>query len=104
MLAGPWAGQMLADMGADVIKIEPPTGDDTRRWGPPFAGDDAAYFLGINRNKRSLTLNMAVAEGQNILAGLIAPGTTIVVTPDSLKDGETGTALTVMEGDPSEKQ
>ena len=67
ILAGPSCTMMLGDIGADVIKIEPPTGDDTRRWGPPFAGDDAAYFLGINRNKRSLTLNMAVPEGQKIL-------------------------------------
>ena len=52
LLQGPFATQMLGDMGADVIKIEPPTGDDTRRWGPPFAGDDAAYFLSLNRNKR----------------------------------------------------
>jgi succinate--hydroxymethylglutarate CoA-transferase len=71
ILAGPLCTMMLGDMGADVIKIEPPTGDDTRRWGPPFAGDDAAYFLGINRNKRSLTLNMAVKAGQEILAQLI---------------------------------
>ena len=71
ILAGPLCTMMLGDMGADVIKIEPPTGDDTRRWGPPFAGDDAAYFLGINRNKRSLTLNMAVPEGQKVLAGLV---------------------------------
>ena len=63
---------MLGDMGADVIKVEPPgKGDDTRAWGPPFAGDEAAYFLGINRNKRSLTLNMAVPAGQKVLAGLI---------------------------------
>ena len=71
ILAGPLCTMMLGDMGADVIKIEPPTGDDTRRWGPPFAGDDAAYFLGINRNKRSLTLNMAVPAGQKVLTGLI---------------------------------
>jgi crotonobetainyl-CoA:carnitine CoA-transferase CaiB-like acyl-CoA transferase len=72
ILAGPLCTMMLGDMGADVIKIEPPTGgDDTRSWGPPFVGDDAAYFLTINRNKRSLTLNMAVPEGQKILAGLI---------------------------------
>jgi crotonobetainyl-CoA:carnitine CoA-transferase CaiB-like acyl-CoA transferase len=78
ILAGPSCTMMLGDMGADVIKIEPPTGDDTRRWGPPFAGDDAAYFLGINRNKRSLTLNMAVAEGQKILAGLIAKADVLI--------------------------
>jgi crotonobetainyl-CoA:carnitine CoA-transferase CaiB-like acyl-CoA transferase len=71
ILAGPLCTMMLGDMGADVIKVEPTTGDDTRSWGPPFVGDTAAYFLGVNRNKRSLTLNMAVPEGQKILAGLV---------------------------------
>jgi glutaryl-CoA transferase len=72
ILAGPLCTMMLGDMGADVIKVEPPeTGDDTRTWGPPFLASDAVYFLGVNRNKRSLTLNMAVPEGQKILAGLI---------------------------------
>jgi succinate---hydroxymethylglutarate CoA-transferase len=72
ILAGPLCTMMLGDMGADVIKVEPPeTGDDTRAWGPPFLADDAVYFLGVNRNKRSLTLNMAVPEGQKVLAGLI---------------------------------
>jgi succinate---hydroxymethylglutarate CoA-transferase len=72
ILAGPLCTMMLGDMGADVIKVEPPDkGDDTRSWGPPFAGHEAAYFLGVNRNKRSLTLNMAVPAGQKILAGLI---------------------------------
>ena len=72
ILAGPLCTMMLGDMGADVIKVEPPDkGDDTRGWGPPFVAGEAAYFLGINRNKRSLTLNMAVPAGQKILAGLI---------------------------------
>jgi crotonobetainyl-CoA:carnitine CoA-transferase CaiB-like acyl-CoA transferase len=72
ILAGPLCAMMLGDMGADVIKVEPPDkGDDTRGWGPPFVGAEAAYFLGINRNKRSLTLNMAVPAGQKILAGLL---------------------------------
>ena len=72
ILAGPLCGQMLGDMGADVIKVEPPGGgDDTRAWGPPFVNGESAYFLGINRNKRSLTLNMAVKSGQEILASLI---------------------------------
>jgi crotonobetainyl-CoA:carnitine CoA-transferase CaiB-like acyl-CoA transferase len=72
ILAGPFCTLMLGDMGADVIKVEPPgTGDDTRSWGPPFVGDDAAYFLGVNRNKRSLTLNLACKPGQEILARLI---------------------------------
>jgi succinate---hydroxymethylglutarate CoA-transferase len=72
ILAGPLCTMMLGDMGAEVIKIEPPgTGDDTRSWGPPFVAGEAAYFLGTNRNKRSLTLNMAVPAGQAILADLI---------------------------------
>jgi crotonobetainyl-CoA:carnitine CoA-transferase CaiB-like acyl-CoA transferase len=72
ILAGPLCTMMLGDMGAEVIKVEPPgTGDDTRTWGPPFVKGEAAYFLGLNRNKRSLTLNMACEPGQAILAGLI---------------------------------
>lgn len=72
ILAGPLCTQTLGDMGAEVIKIEPPgAGDDTRSWGPPFAGNESAYFLGINRNKRSITLNMAAKAGQDILARLI---------------------------------
>ena len=72
ILAGPLCTMMLGDMGAEVIKIEPPDkGDDTRGWGPPFVAGEAAYFLGVNRNKRSLTLNMAVPAGQKILAGLV---------------------------------
>ncbi|MBO0751162.1 MAG: CoA transferase, partial [Bradyrhizobiaceae bacterium] len=64
VLAGPTCAMMLGDMGADVIKVEPPAGDDTRSWGPPFAAGEAAYYLSANRNKRSMTLNMAVPAGQ----------------------------------------
>ena len=72
VLAGPMCAMMLGDMGADVIKVEPPAGgDDTRGWGPPFAGGESAYFLGANRNKRSMTLNIAAPAGQKLLAGLI---------------------------------
>jgi succinate---hydroxymethylglutarate CoA-transferase len=72
VLAGPTCAMMLGDMGADVIKVEPPTGgDDTRGWGPPFAGGESAYFLSANRNKRSMTLNLAVPTGQKLLVGLI---------------------------------
>ena len=81
ILAGPWAGQMLADLGADVIKIERPThGDDTRGWGPPFVRDangaaspqaDAAYFLCANRNKKSVTVDFTTAEGQAIIEQLV---------------------------------
>jgi succinate--hydroxymethylglutarate CoA-transferase len=79
ILAGPLCTMMLGDMGADVIKVEPPgAGDDTRRWGPPFVGEEAAYFLGVNRNKRSLTLNMAAPAGQKILADLIAKADVLI--------------------------
>lgn len=79
ILAGPLCTMMLGDMGADIIKVEPPgSGDDTRAWGPPFVGGESAYFLGINRNKRSLTLNMAVPAGQSILAKLIRTADVLV--------------------------
>ncbi len=80
VLAGPWCTQTLADLGADVIKIERPDGgDDTRSWGPPFlVGDDgqesheAAYYLGTNRNKRSVTCDIAKPEGQQLIRELAA--------------------------------
>ncbi len=71
ILAGPWATQSLADLGADVIKVERPgTGDDTREWGPPYLNDDSArsaYFCSVNRNKRSLALDLSKPEGAKIL-------------------------------------
>ncbi|WP_370680519.1 CaiB/BaiF CoA transferase family protein [Comamonas sp. GB3 AK4-5] len=78
VLAGPWCTQNLADMGADVIKIEKPgEGDDTRHWGPPFfadaqgdASEHACYFAACNRNKRSVTVDMATTEGQAIIRAL----------------------------------
>jgi crotonobetainyl-CoA:carnitine CoA-transferase CaiB-like acyl-CoA transferase len=64
---------MLADLGADVIKVErPDEGDDTRHWGPPFAGDDAAYFLSLNRNKRSVTVDLGSPAGAEMVRGLSA--------------------------------
>src|SRR3990172_6648586 len=79
ILAGPLCTMMLGDMGADVIKVEPPgNGDDTRSWGPPFVTGEAAYFLGLNRNKRSLTLNMASRPGQEILAALVQKSDVLV--------------------------
>src|SRR3982074_1200380 len=72
ILAGPLCTMMLGDMGAEIIKVEPPGGgDDTRGWGPPFVAGEAAYFLGVNRNKRSLTLNMATPAGQAVLQELV---------------------------------
>ena len=80
VLAGPWCTQTLADLGADVIKVERPgSGDDTRSWGPPFLHDaqgqetrEAAYYLGTNRNKRSLTCDIARPEGQALVRELAA--------------------------------
>lgn len=68
VLAGPWAGQLLADLGADVIKVEAPRGDDTRGWGPPFVeypdgGHDASYYHACNRGKRSVVVNFKTPEG-----------------------------------------
>jgi crotonobetainyl-CoA:carnitine CoA-transferase CaiB-like acyl-CoA transferase len=72
VLAGPFCSMALADMGAEVIKVEEPgKGDDTRGW-PPFAGGEATYFLAVNRNKKSLTLNLKAPEGRAILRRLIA--------------------------------
>ncbi len=72
VLAGPFAGQTLAELGAEVIKIERPgRGDETRGWGPPFAGPLSAYFLSCNRNKRSLTLDLERPEGQTLLHQLL---------------------------------
>jgi formyl-CoA transferase len=80
VLAGPWCSQNLADLGADVIKIERPgSGDDTRAWGPPYARDadgrdttEAAYYLAANRGKRSVTVDIASAEGQQLICELAA--------------------------------
>jgi len=71
-LAGPYCTLMLGDLGARVIKIETPEGgDDTRGWGPPFINGESSYFLGINRNKESLTLNLKHPDGQQVLRRLI---------------------------------
>ncbi|MBV8688424.1 MAG: CoA transferase [Alphaproteobacteria bacterium] len=80
ILAGPWAGQLLADLGADVIKIERPgTGDDTRQWGPPFAADGAAaYFHACNRGKKSVALDLAAPEGQEAVRRLAAEADVLI--------------------------
>jgi crotonobetainyl-CoA:carnitine CoA-transferase CaiB-like acyl-CoA transferase len=86
ILAGPWCTQTLADLGAEVIKIERPgAGDDTRGWGPPFLKDrlgqdttDAAYFLGTNRNKRSVTIDISRPEGQALVRRLAATADVVV--------------------------
>ncbi len=72
-LAGPYCTMLLGDMGADVVKIETPgVGDQSRGWGPPFVEGESTYFLSINRNKRSLTLDIKSAEGLGVLHNLLA--------------------------------
>jgi formyl-CoA transferase len=86
VLAGPWCAQNLADLGAEVIKVERPTvGDDTRHWGPPFAKDPAghdttesAYYISINRNKKSITLDISTPEGQAIVRSLVAKSDVVI--------------------------
>ena len=72
VLGGPYCTQILSDNGAEVIKIEPPQGDDVRDWGPPFGrSGDASYFLGVNRNKRSVGLDLARAKGRDVFLRLL---------------------------------
>ncbi len=71
VLGGPYCTMILSDHGADVIKIEPPQGDETRDWGPPFLDGDASYFIGVNRNKRALALDLGKPEGRAVLLRLL---------------------------------
>ena len=79
ILAGPFSTQILSDHGADVIKIEAPDGDETRRWGPPFDQEGmSAYFRGVNRNKRSLAIDLSCEEGQEILMKLLQDADVVI--------------------------
>jgi len=71
VLGGPYCTQILGDHGADVIKVEPPQGDETRGWGPPFEGDAASYFIGVNRNKRGIALDLSKPGGREVLFRLL---------------------------------
>ncbi len=71
VLGGPYCTQVLGDHGAEIIKVEPPRGDETRDWGPPFHEGDAAYFLGVNRNKRSIGLDLNTEAGREVLLGML---------------------------------
>jgi crotonobetainyl-CoA:carnitine CoA-transferase CaiB-like acyl-CoA transferase len=71
VLAGPFCGQILGDLGAEVIKVERPSGDETRTWGPPFAGPLSAYYLSCNRNKRAISLDLAQEEGRHLFHDLV---------------------------------
>lgn len=71
VLGGPYGTQILGDHGAEIVKIEPPQGDEVRDWGPPFLDEDASYFIGVNRNKRSLGLDLSKPEGREVLLRLL---------------------------------
>jgi crotonobetainyl-CoA:carnitine CoA-transferase CaiB-like acyl-CoA transferase len=84
VLAGPYCTMLLADLGADVVKVEPPEGDTTRGWGPPWVGDEAAgtrtaaYYLAVNRNKRSIRLDLKRDEGREVLRRLLRSSDVLV--------------------------
>lgn len=78
VLGGPYCTQVLADHGADVIKIEPPQGDEVRDWGPPFHEGDAAYFIGVNRNKRAMALDLGTDQGRELLLELLADADVLI--------------------------
>ena len=83
ILAGPWAGQIFADLGAEVIKIESAAGDDTRQWGPPFVTyadgtSDAAYFHAANRGKSSVVIDFATPEGQAQIKALVGTADVLI--------------------------
>jgi crotonobetainyl-CoA:carnitine CoA-transferase CaiB-like acyl-CoA transferase len=82
ILAGPWCGQTLADLGADVIKVESPEGDDTRKWGPPYVEKQgeksAAYFHATNRGKRSVIADFTKEEGRSLVLALAAPSDVLI--------------------------
>jgi hypothetical protein len=78
VLSGPFATMTLGDLGAEVIKIEPPQGDDTRRWGPPFVAGESTYYLSANRNKRGIVLDLKSEVGKQALWDLIARADVVV--------------------------
>ena len=107
ILAAPWAGQILADLGAEVIKVERPgAGDDTRAWGPPFLKGpepartprEAGYYLAVNRGKRSITVNLDNPEGQRIVRALARRPTSCWRTTRSARWSTTGSTSDLAQG------
>jgi len=99
VLAGPYCTMVLGDLGADVIKVESPEGDETRAWGPPFAEGESAYYLCVNRNKRSIVVDYKTEEGRAVLRQLLQKSDILVENfrPGTLTrfglDFETASAL-----------
>src|SRR5690625_5017546 len=86
VLAGPFATQIFADLGAEVIKIEHPVrGDDTRTWGPPFVDDESAYFLSVNRGKRSVGIDLKTESGLAVIKQLVAESDVLI---ENMKPGD----------------
>jgi formyl-CoA transferase len=87
VLAGPYCTMVLGDLGADVVKVEPPEGDETRGWGPPFAGGESAYYLCVNRNKRGMVVNLKTDGGKEIIRSLAMQSDVLVENfrPGTLK-------------------
>ncbi|HEX6141452.1 MAG TPA: CoA transferase [Geminicoccaceae bacterium] len=93
VLGGPYCTQILGDYGAEVVKVEPPQGDEVRDWGPPFdEGRDASYFIGVNRNKRSLGLDLAKPAGREVLLRLLAQADVLIENfkPGSMEKWDLG--------------
>ncbi|MFB0922268.1 MAG: CoA transferase, partial [Alphaproteobacteria bacterium] len=84
VLGGPYCTQIMADHGAHVIKVEPPQGDEVRDWGPPFHEGDASYFVGLNRNKRSIGLDLSKPEGREVFLRLLEDADVLI---DNYKTG-----------------
>lgn len=85
VLAGPYCTQLLGDLGADVWKVEPPAGDETRHWGPPFLGSESTYYLSVNRNKRSVVVNLKSEAGPDLIRRLASNADVLV---ENFKTGD----------------
>jgi len=103
VLGGPYCTQILGDHGADVIKIEPPQGDEVRDWGPPFHEGDASYYIGLNRNKRSIALDLSNKKGREVLLHLLEGADVLIENykPGSMEKWKLGYEENLKEKFPS---
>ena len=108
VLGGPYSTQILADHGAEVIKVESNLGDEVRGWGPPFVNDMASYFINVNRNKRSVAIDLTKPEGKSIILQLLNTSDVLIenfkpgtlekwgMSPDELKKDNPGTSRSLL--------